>query len=201
MLKAFECYQTFNALKMHFTTNYDYIKYRGKVRSQEEKFNARKDRPLFVRLANKVKDKENLEDLIVSNVIAGNKKKWVQFYLTDEAWQVKERWKNNVSELFPIIEKELSYVCAISNGDIESSFESINGSHPLILALFYSDQISMETLICLDKANNIFEKWNTSLIDTIMWPDTYKLCVKYSPFLKKTDEELKNIVVKTIGVR
>ena len=51
-MTGFEVYKTYLALKQHFTkTDYDYEKYRGKVRASEQSFEQRLDRYFFKKLA------------------------------------------------------------------------------------------------------------------------------------------------------
>ena len=58
-MKPIEVYQTYLALKNHFTKdNYDFFKYRGKSRVSKVTFNKRKDRYFFERMSRKRTDKE-----------------------------------------------------------------------------------------------------------------------------------------------
>ena len=57
--EGFDAYKVYLALKQHFTSNYDYFKYNGKVRAGEESFLKRNDRFFFRKLSKKY-DKEEL---------------------------------------------------------------------------------------------------------------------------------------------
>jgi hypothetical protein len=47
-MSAFEVYKDYLALKNHFSNkNYDYFKYKGKVRTSIDSFNKRKDKIFF----------------------------------------------------------------------------------------------------------------------------------------------------------
>ena len=47
-MTGFECYKTYLALKHHFTNqSYDYFKYNGKTKANEQTFKTRKDRYFF----------------------------------------------------------------------------------------------------------------------------------------------------------
>ena len=53
-MTGFEVYKMYLALKQHFTKqDYDYFKYRGKVRANEKSFEQRRDRYFFKKLATK----------------------------------------------------------------------------------------------------------------------------------------------------
>ena len=69
--EGFDAYKTYLALKRHFTSDYDYFKYNGKVRAGVESFLKRNDRFFFRKLAKKYDDKE-LVDFFVSNFIVSD---------------------------------------------------------------------------------------------------------------------------------
>ena len=51
-MTGFEVYKVYLALKQHFTKQeYDYFKYHGKVRANENSFEQRRDRYFFKKLA------------------------------------------------------------------------------------------------------------------------------------------------------
>ena len=55
----FEVYQKYLSLKQHFNREeYDYFKFRGKVRASESSFDKRKDKYHFIRLSKIYKDEE-----------------------------------------------------------------------------------------------------------------------------------------------
>ena len=63
-MTPFESYKTFLAVKSHFTTSYDYIKYNGKVNATQSSFEVRKDKYQYYKLS---KQKENALDLDTLN--------------------------------------------------------------------------------------------------------------------------------------
>jgi hypothetical protein len=44
---GFECYALFHALKLHFTSKYDFVKYSGKTNVTQDSFMIRKDKFTF----------------------------------------------------------------------------------------------------------------------------------------------------------
>ena len=70
-MTAFECYKEYVDLKNHFTKpSYDYFKYNGRVKVSLDKFEQRKDRFLFAKLAKKT----DLEGFLVANGHADSQK-------------------------------------------------------------------------------------------------------------------------------
>ena len=71
----FDVYKIYLALKLHFTSEYDYIKYNGKVNATLTSYNKRKDHFFFKKLS-RIYNKEQVEHFFVSNYIE-NEKMWI----------------------------------------------------------------------------------------------------------------------------
>ena len=54
----YEAYTTYLALKLHFSTDYDFFRYNGKVSASPESFKKRKEKYQFVKLAKKLSDEQ-----------------------------------------------------------------------------------------------------------------------------------------------
>ena len=70
-MEAWEAYQMYLGLKLHFTTDYDYTRYGGKTSSHYTSFLKRRDRHFFARVAKKYDDKAL--DYYVSNFVKSPK--------------------------------------------------------------------------------------------------------------------------------
>ena len=79
------------------------------------------------------------------------------------------------------------------------AFQVNNNEHPLILRMYLSKIVSIETLVILNKLNNFTDKLDIELKDDIMWPDVSRLIKKYSPFLNINKEKYESIVRARIG--
>ena len=55
-MNEFEAYQKYIALKLHFTSDYDYFKYNGKTNVTLNSFNERKDKFHFKKIVKKYGD-------------------------------------------------------------------------------------------------------------------------------------------------
>ena len=67
-MKAFDAYNMYVAIKLHFQTNYDYFKFAGKVKTSKHSFDVRRDRIMFERVA-KVYNEEQFRLLLVANFL------------------------------------------------------------------------------------------------------------------------------------
>ena len=69
-MEGMKAYGRYQALKLHFTTDYDFVKYQGKIRTiSEEAFLKRKDQYFFRKIERKYNDEE-LTEFFVANFIS-----------------------------------------------------------------------------------------------------------------------------------
>ena len=69
---AFDVYICYLALKRHFSSNYDYFKYNGKVNARIDAFENRKDKFFFFKLAKR----KDYKDFLLANMV-NNPDVWV----------------------------------------------------------------------------------------------------------------------------
>jgi hypothetical protein len=84
-MEAFDAYQMYLGLKLHFTTDYDYTRYGGKTSASKSSFIKRKDRNFFARVARKYG--ESTEDYFISNFVS-TPKGWLGEFNEDQLQQL-----------------------------------------------------------------------------------------------------------------
>ena len=201
-MTGFDAYITYLALKQHFTNDtYDFFKYNGRVRANKESFDVRRDRFFFVKLANKFKMKPNeLTDYLVANLLH-DPTAWIGSMVGIQADKIYQEWKRSQQSLMYQMETEISKIAdemevPLTEKQFESLFVCLDGQHPELLSLYSQDEISIETLIGFDLVFGCFKKWNAQIHDTVIWPDIYKLCQNYKPFLSVNKEKCRDVMVK-----
>jgi len=173
-MEAYDAYKIYHALKLHFTSDYDYNKYNGKANVSVDSFLKRNDRPFFGRVSRKYKD--DTKDFFISNFIV-NPKGWVGNFNEENYLNWKKRnqslkynYKSELVELFHKVE----------------SFDEIfqgNGQHPLLLKQLMSKRISLETVSILESILGFCRGFDKEIEETIVWPDRKKLIKNYSNLL------------------
>ena len=177
----FECYKTYLAMKQHFTKDkYDYHKYRGKSRATVQSFYKRKDRFWFEKLARNKSDQEVVE-FFVSNFITCTDpgKLWIGEMIKDGEGRYTE-WKKRNQSLSYVFKEETESL--FSDGDFDSMFAMDGTRHPQILKEYLRKNISIETLVILDKVLGFRENFDSHLKDPV-WETVSMRMRKYSPFL------------------
>ena len=150
----YEAYQNYLALKLHFSSEYDFHKYNGKVSATIESFEKRKDKYKFVRLSRKLSDPQIL-DFYLANFIRG--KEWIGDF--DE-----KNWLNHkkiVQSLQYFYENDLEKLLT-SSDNFDILFKCKDGNHPKLIKAYLGKKITLETLVILEKVlqyRKSFQKW------------------------------------------
>ena len=180
--EGFDAYKTYLALKRHFTSDYDYFKYNGKVRAGVESFLKRNDKFFFRKLAKKYDDKE-LVDFFVSNFIVSDN--WIGNLISQESEDNYVRFKKRRESLIYHFDNELHWLvdyCRSRDLELNKLLLVEDNNHPLLLKLLLQKKISIETIIIMDSVLKFLKHWDNNL-DDIVWEEKKRLIVKYNKFL------------------
>lgn len=187
-MSAFECFQQYNALKLHFTKQeYDYFKYNGKSRANALSFETRKDKLFFMKLAKH----EDPVNYILSNLIENNKV-WVRdLAYNKEAEECYKHWQKRTQSLTYLFKEELSKL----HEDFDSNFRSEDHTHPYVIKLFLQKEISLETLVMLVDLVRCIKYWSKKHEYDPVVEDLLMKIQKYRPFLQYDRQKIKEIVL------
>jgi len=182
LTEGFDAYKTYLALKRHFTSDYDYFKYNGKVRAGEESFLRRNDRFFFRKLSKKY-DREELVDFYVSNFIISNN--WVGNLVSQESEDNYVQYKKRRESLSYHFDSELRWAvdyCRDRSLELNKLLLVEDNNHPLLFKFLLQKKISIDTLIIMDSVLKFLTHWDDNL-DDIVWEEKKRLIIKYKKFL------------------
>ena len=196
-MEGTKAYTRYLALKLHFTTEYDYFRYGGKTRAMtNESFEKRKDTFFFRKIERRYNDQE-LTDFFVSNFVDNNKTKWIGELSNIDAEKTYANWKKRIQSFSYMFEQDLLIAKdKLHTANPSELWESVSGAHPEILKLYLGKKISIETLIGSNIVLNYLPKWDREIKDSIIWPDVSKSICKYSPFIHMNKIDLTKIIKK-----
>lgn len=184
--ETFQWYVKYLAMKRHFTdNNYDYHKYRGKIRASFEKYRTRSDVFFF----HKLSQKDDPENLLLANMIV-KPNVWIREVIEQEGEDRYIEWVKRRDTLTRIFKNDLN---ALRNV-YQDNFISVKGQHPAIMSLYIQRQISLETFTILTHSANIFDYWGNNIVDKVVSSDIIRLSRKYYPFLNIDEKKFKDIV-------
>lgn len=174
---------------MHFKSDYDYFKYRGKTRvnwNSFEKFSGKR---------------------ILHNILKEHEKDFKEFIATGFAYNYDISWvgdfsNQSIDECWLKHQKNMQSITRTFTNEVSELFEDntlkdifIGGSDlPLIEKKRIDGSVSLETCVILD---NIFDYINTNKCIHPLWDRVY-VVKKYSPFLDINLSKFKSLLKNMI---
>lgn len=186
MMSSFEVYQTYLALKNHFTKqNYDFHKYNGKVPVKVSSFETRKDKYFFQRLTKK---KDPFSYMLANFV--DTEVNWVGDLDQEQGEERYKDWLKRNQSLTYIFRQDLDKL----HDDFDQNVLVKNGERPYLLQLYCQREICIETLIIINDLVSCFKHWHKNIEDPVIWPTISMKCYKYRPFMNYDKEKCKKIL-------
>ena len=188
MTTAFECYKEYLALKNHFSKpDYDYFKYNGKIRSNHESFEKRKDKLFFQKLAKH----PDVHNFLVAN-LSENEKHWIRdLAYSEDAEKTYKAWLKRQQSLSYVFRQELSKL----DDDFNNNFVCKANEHPLLLKKFFASEVSLETLCLLLEFTGAKKHWDSKMQYDLVYDSIKTKIEKYTPFIRTDKEKIRKIVL------
>ena len=200
MLRGFDVYKTYLALKRHFNSDrYNYFNYSFKNRGVSARYTTyqnRNDVFYFENLAKDLKKHDEVESFLVSNFVY-NSSMWVGEMYGDEAKRTHNDWKKRFESLTYRFKEDVNTLYDLINNfnnsglGLKLGFDRIftveEGQHPVLLEQILGKHINLESAIIMNQILGFTENWNKRILDRVVWPDINRLMVKYEPFLRIED--------------
>ncbi len=192
----YETYQTYLSMKSHFTNpKYDFFKYGGKSRATVSSFNKRKDKYWFEKTSRKYSDQEIL-DFLLSNFITANNPQnlWIGEIINSGERNYSE-WMKRQQSLTYLFKEQLEGL--LSEKKLDEVFDCSKG-HPPILKKYLGGDLSLETLIILEKIFSFVKNFDKTIKDPV-WETVSLKIKKYIPFININIVYYKKILRKIVN--
>lgn len=187
--EGFNAYKTYLAVRSHFSSDYDYFKYHGKVRASQESFLKRSDKFFFKKLEKRLKKTELLY-FFVANFI-DHEDVWVGNLVNDASEQVYLDWKKRIQSMAYTFKTDCE---SLESYGFESLFEVAEYSHPILLRKYMQKDISPETMVIMNDILKYIPRWNKSIDDDVIWPKVRDKILYYRPFMSFEIDRYKKIM-------
>lgn len=192
---GWEIYQLFNALKLHFTGKYDFIKYNGKSSVSKESFLNNKAKYSFYRLSRKY-SVEEAKEYFISNFVERDIK-WIGDMLTDEAETCYMDWKKRKQSMTYQFQTDIDHL--FDTYEPEMMLKVTPGDYPKLLIEVMQGSIKVETLVIMNDLMNFFPMWEKKVDDDVIFPTLIRRYKKYQPFLKYDKIKMKSILKEKLS--
>lgn len=175
-MNGYDAYNIYLAMRLHFSSDYDFFRYNGKSRTSESTFNKRKDKYSFHKLAREYDEQKLINLLAVlfchkDSVYVGDMFGPTAETMLKEDTEWKASWKSNFLEDLNKVE------------DFSKAIRVTPWQYPALLTLAFQKDISYNTLAMLETNLGTLTAWNNKLSDDFIWESYYKKLKKYAPFV------------------
>ena len=177
----FETYQTYLSMKSHFTNpKYDFFKYGGKSRATMTSFNKRKDKYWFEKTSRKYSDQQILDFLLSNFVTTDNPQNLWIGEIINSGERTYAEWMKRQQSLTYLFKEQLNEL--LFNRNLNEVFDCSNNKHPIVLKRYLGGEISLETLMILEKVFSFVKNFDKKLTDPV-WETVSLKIKKYTPFI------------------
>jgi len=177
-MKELEAYNIYKGIKLHFTCDYDYIKYRGKFK---EDSTFKRFFFLFQKITKKY-EKEEFEHYVIANILV-NDKLYCTALNAPDADAVYLEYKKLHQSLGYEFETSVKSLLNKYEDNLPSLFSCKNKQTPRILNLVHGGNLKLEIFIVLDMLLDLSNKYNEQIPDDVLWSYYSHRIKKYKPFL------------------
>lgn len=184
----------YRALKLHFTTDYDFNKYKGKVKYTPAQFDKNSHKYVYEKLAKKFSD-EDLKKFFIANFLQ-NENVWVQDLLSQEAYEIFVKFNTRCQSLSYVFEGEIISIFGEENHKL--LFKSNSDDLPLLLTKLLRNEVSPETILIMNEFLHFLPKWETNIKDEFVWPKVKLKLFKYRSFLEYDKSKFKKTFIDTV---
>jgi len=195
-LTAFEAYQLYLALKLHFSSDkYDFFQYKGKVKASQEAFEKNNRQKAIFHKLSSMFPANRLRLLFATNLF-NDPKAWGLEFFTDpfkERLNRKEQFDSAPDYYF---KQELDKVFDNLNNPV-SAIKVNDDELPGLYMMYLNNEILPETFIILDSLLNLSSAWKLERF-TPFWERQSKNLKKYEPFVKYDRQVLSKILVEKL---
>jgi len=202
-MEGLRAYQKYLAIKLHFTTDYDYFKYGGKSKSASpSSFEKRKDVFFFRKIERRYSDEE-LTEYFVANFVSKNTGRWIGELASLQSERVYDQWKKRMESFSYLFKedmekiKEQANTCFLSTNPADMwtvDNDTHHNMHPEVLCMYLGNKISLESLIAANRVLKFVPIWDRTIGEDFIWPDISKSIKKYDAFLRLDEKNLRNIM-------
>lgn len=172
-MTAYQAYIKYLAIKRHFTSDYDYFKYCGKVSATQKSFELRHDKYMFEKLS-KI---SNIEDHLVAN-LSEKPDLWVGDLFDEKSEKRTKKYLRIKQSLTYNFTRDILTL----NDDFVSSLQVNDSDFPHIITLYLEGNIDITTLIIINKCFDVINRWDKKISDQFVYPLLVNKIKNLSPF-------------------
>lgn len=194
---GYDVYEIAHAMKLHYTSNYDAVKYKFKSRVNMNSFLKRNDRYTYTKLGRKCQTKNDVIQYFVAYYALGGEGSWIGD-IVNEGEQYYTEWLRVAQSLNYTFTNDMRTLYN-NNNNFNYHLKS-QGEIPNIIQLMISERISLLTVLIVDACTGFIQKEDKNVNDRIFWPTIYNRLTKTKSFVSFADtQKYIDIIKKTFN--
>lgn len=181
-MDGFKAYRYYLAIKLHFTTEkFNVFENRGNVKGTRDTFNARNDRYIFEKLANKYDTDREIIQFFVANFAYNSD---TAIYEGKEATDNLLLWNKRKQSITQVFIDDLASILNYIETNKTSAFTFENDKYPALMQLYMGKKVTIETLRIIDDIYPFLETWSQQNSVKYMWGSELLRIKKLTGFVK-----------------
>ena len=181
-MDGFKAYRYYLAIKLHFTTEkFNVFENRGNVKGTRDTFNARNDRYIFEKLANKYDTDREIIQFFVANFAYNSD---TAIYEGKEATDNLLLWNKRKQSITQVFIDDLASILNYIETNKTSVFTFENDKYPALMQLYMGKKVTIETLRIIDDIYPFLETWSQQNSVKYMWGSELLRIKKLTGFIK-----------------
>jgi len=193
-MEPYDVYKYYMAMKLHFESDsYEAPKYNYKTSARPQSFFKRRDKYHFAKLGRKFDEPEELINFFTAQFTASDKT-WVGDMLQDE--EKYTEWQRRQQSLSYNFEQDINKLAEEADTFDELLETREGNNYPLVIERFLQDEISLETVVILDRLTGFMRRADRTITETIVWPDLSKRIRKYGLLLRFDKNRMRQVVLR-----
>lgn len=191
IMEPFDAFRFYQSVKLHFESDtYDAIKYNYKTSAKPQTFWKRKDKYFFAKVGRRFTTPVDLINYYVSHFIHDTK--WIGEMINDD--DTYNKWLKKNQSMGYVFEQDL-YKLKEINESFDKLLDSSDG-HPQIISAYMRDEISIETVVIVNRLTQFIRVADRKITETIVWPDVSRKIRKYEAFFQCDTDKMKKTILK-----
>jgi len=193
-MEPYDVYKYYMAMKLHFESDsYEAPKYNYKTSARPQSFFKRRDKYHFAKLGRKFDEPQELINFFTAQFTASDKT-WVGDMLQDE--EKYTEWQRRQQSLSYNFEQDINKLAEEADTFDELLETREGNNYPLVIEKFLQDEISLETVVILDRLTGFMRRADRTITETIVWPDLSKRIRKYGLLLRFDKNRMRQVVLR-----
>jgi hypothetical protein len=173
-MTGYQTYQIYQSLKLHFTSDYDAVKYNFKTAVRQDTFERRRDRYFFEKLSRRF-TKEKLIHYFTSNLIQ-NTSVWIG----DMSDKIYSDYVARYDKLTYMLSQDMKLMSEKGYSFNQLCTTSDNNTTNPLLESLRTDEIQIESVVLVDIMVNFLSRLKSDLSDPLgINKDLIDLLLKY----------------------